>query len=51
MYTYGGSLSYITGAHRFKAGARLQQTDAAFISYYNNERLRLQLHQRRSRRR
>ena len=39
MYTYGGSLLYITGAHRLKAGGRLQQTDAAFVSFYNNERL------------
>ena len=39
MYTYGGSLSYVTGAHRFKVGGRLQQTDAAFVSYYNNARL------------
>jgi hypothetical protein len=39
MYTYGGSLSYITGAHRLKVGGRLQQTDAAFVSFYNNERL------------
>ena len=39
MYTYAGSLSYVTGAHRFKAGGRLQQTDAAFVSYYNNARL------------
>ena len=46
MYTYGGSLSYVTGAHRFKAGGRLQQTDAAFVSYYNNARLRLQLLER-----
>ena len=29
MYTYGASLSYVTGAHRFKVGGRLQQTDAA----------------------
>lgn len=40
MSTYRGSVSYITGAHRFKAGAQLQQTEAAFISYYNNHRLR-----------
>ena len=40
MGTFRGSISYITGAHRFKAGAQLQQTEAAFISYYNNYRLR-----------
>jgi Carboxypeptidase regulatory-like domain len=40
MYTIGGSLSYITGAHRFKVGARQQRTNAAFVSYYNNQRLR-----------
>jgi hypothetical protein len=39
MYTYSGSLSYITGAHRFKAGARQQRTDAAFVSYFNDQRL------------
>jgi hypothetical protein len=40
MRTFSGSLSYITGSHRFKAGARRQNTEAAFISYYNNYRLR-----------
>jgi len=40
MGTYSGSLSYVTGAHRFKVGARRQSTRAAFISYYNNYRLR-----------
>jgi len=40
MYTYSASLSYITGAHRFKVGARQQRTNAAFVSYYNNHRLR-----------
>ena len=40
LRTYSGSISYITGAHRFKAGARQQRTNAAFISYYNNYRLR-----------
>jgi hypothetical protein len=40
MGTYSGSLSYVTGAHRFKVGARRQTTRAAFISYYNNYRLR-----------
>jgi hypothetical protein len=40
MGTYRGSASYITGAHRFKAGAQLQQTEAAFTSYYNNSRVR-----------
>jgi hypothetical protein len=40
MGTYRGSLSYITGAHRFKAGGQLQKTEASFISYYNNYRLR-----------
>ncbi len=39
MYTYSGSLSYITGAHRFKVGGRLQQTNAAFVPFYNNYRL------------
>ena len=38
--TYSGSLSYVTGAHRFKVGARQQRTEASFISYYNNYRLR-----------
>ncbi len=33
---YSGSLSYVTGAHRFKVGGRLQQTEAAFVSFYNN---------------
>ena len=46
MYTYGGSLSYVTGAHRFKVGGRQQRTNAAFVSYYNNQRLALQLHER-----
>jgi hypothetical protein len=40
MYTTRASMSYITGAHRMKVGFRLQQTHAAFISYYNNDRLR-----------
>jgi hypothetical protein len=40
MGTYRGAISYITGAHRFKAGAQLQQTEAAFTSYYNDYRLR-----------
>ena len=40
MRTYSASLSYITGAHRFKVGARRQHTNASFISYYNNYRLR-----------
>ena len=40
MQTYKGSLSYVTGAHRFKVGGQLQRTQAAFISYYNNYRLR-----------
>ena len=40
MRTYRGSLSYVTGAHRFKAGGQRQEADAAFISYYNNSRLR-----------
>ena len=39
MYTYSGSLSYIAGAHRLKAGGRLQRTEAAFVTYYNNYRL------------
>jgi hypothetical protein len=40
MRTYRASVSYITGAHRFKAGAQRQNTEASFISYYNNYRLR-----------
>jgi hypothetical protein len=40
LRTYSASLSYVTGAHRFKAGARQQRTNASFISYYNNYRLR-----------
>jgi hypothetical protein len=40
MRTYGASLSYVTGSHRFKAGARRQRAEASFISYYNNHRLR-----------
>lgn len=40
MYTYRGALSYITGAHRFKVGGQQQRTRAAFISYYNDHRLR-----------
>jgi len=39
MFTYSASLSYVSGAHRLKAGGRLQHTDAAFISFYNNARL------------
>ena len=39
MYTYGGSLSYITGSHRFKVGARHQRTEASFVSFYNDARL------------
>jgi hypothetical protein len=40
MYTTRASLSYITGAHRMKVGFRWQHTNAAFISYFNNYRLR-----------
>jgi hypothetical protein len=40
MRTYRGSLSYVTGAHRFKVGGQLQHAEAAFITYYNNSRLR-----------
>jgi hypothetical protein len=40
MYTYRGSLSYVTGAHRFKVGGQQQRTRAAFIPYYNDHRLR-----------
>jgi hypothetical protein len=40
LRTYRGSLSYITGAHNLKVGGRLQHTNAAFITYYNNSRLR-----------
>ncbi len=39
MYTYRGSVSYITGAHSLKVGARLQHTKAGFRSYYNNSRM------------
>ncbi|HXH25716.1 MAG TPA: TonB-dependent receptor, partial [Vicinamibacterales bacterium] len=39
MFTYRGSLSYITGAHNMKVGAQLQTTRAAFVTYYNNRRL------------
>jgi hypothetical protein len=40
MYTYNASMSYITGAHRFKAGARNQRVRAAFpLAYYNSSRL------------
>jgi hypothetical protein len=40
LRTYSASISYVTGAHRFKAGGRQQRTNASFISYYNNYRLR-----------
>jgi hypothetical protein len=40
LWTYRASMSYVTGSHRFKVGGQLQQTEAAFISYYNNYRLR-----------
>jgi hypothetical protein len=40
LWTYRGALSYVTGSHRFKVGGQLQQAEAAFISYYNNYRLR-----------
>jgi hypothetical protein len=39
MHTFSGALSYVSGAHRFKTGGRLQHTNAAFISFYNNARL------------
>jgi hypothetical protein len=39
MRTYRGSLSYITGAHRFKVGAQRQRAEAAFITHYNRHRL------------
>ena len=40
MFTYRGSLSYITGAHNLKVGAQLQKTFNAFpVPYYNNHRL------------
>jgi hypothetical protein len=39
MHTFSGALSYVSGAHRFKVGGRLQHTNAAFISFYNNARL------------
>jgi hypothetical protein len=43
MRTYRASLSFITGAHRFKAGGQRQQADAAFITHYNRHRLRYTL--------
>jgi hypothetical protein len=40
MYTYRGSVSYITGAHNMKVGGQLQKTWNAFpVAYYNNHRL------------
>ena len=39
MYTYKGSVSYISGAHSVKVGGRLQHTKAGFRSYYNNSRM------------
>jgi hypothetical protein len=39
MHTFSTSLSYISGAHRVKVGGRLQHTNAAFLSFYNNARL------------
>ncbi|HEU4688529.1 MAG TPA: TonB-dependent receptor [Vicinamibacterales bacterium] len=39
MYTYRGTVSYITGAHSLKVGARMQHTKAGFRSYYNNSRM------------
>jgi len=39
MFTYRGSVSYITGAHNVKVGGQHQRTRAAFVSYYNNQRL------------
>jgi hypothetical protein len=40
MYTYRGSLSYITGAHNMKVGGQLQSTFNSFpVAYYNNQRL------------
>jgi hypothetical protein len=39
MRTYRASLSYITGAHRFKAGGQRQQAEGAFIYHYNRYRL------------
>jgi len=40
MFTYRGSLSYVTGAHNMKVGAQLQKTWNAFpVPYYNNHRL------------
>jgi hypothetical protein len=39
MRTYRASLSYITGAHRFKAGGQRQQAENAFIYNYNRHRL------------
>jgi hypothetical protein len=40
MYTYRGSVSYITGAHNMKVGGQLQSTFNAFpVAYYNNTRL------------
>ena len=39
LYTVNGSASYITGAHRFKAGVRYQRANASFVTFYNNHRL------------
>jgi len=39
MHTFSGSLSYVSGAHRVKVGGRLQHTNAAFLSFFNNARL------------
>jgi hypothetical protein len=39
MRTYRASLSYITGAHRFKVGGQRQQAENAFIYNYNRHRL------------
>ena len=40
MYTYRGSLSYITGAHSMKVGGQLQSTFNSFpVPYYNDHRM------------
>ena len=39
MFTYRGSVSYITGAHSLKVGGRLQHVKAGNRPYYNNTRL------------
>ena len=46
MHTYGGSLSYITGAHRFKVGGRQQRTERRVRQLLQQLPACLQLQQR-----